>query len=98
MVKDKSLKSGNRFGARYGRRNRDLVAKIETEQRKAHKCPYCNMPKVERKAAGIWCCKKCGKVFASKAYTVGKVTIQEAVQESEVASTQEKEMVQNGTV
>lgn len=77
MVKEKSLKSGNKFGVRYGRRNRDKFAKIENEQRKLHKCPFCNMVKVKRVTTGIWFCRKCGVKFASKAYTIGKVKIKE---------------------
>lgn len=75
MAKDKKLKSGNRFGARYGRRNRDKFAAIEHEQRKLHKCPSCRDEKVKRISLGIWACKKCGITFASKAYTVDKVTV-----------------------
>ena len=77
MVKEKSLKSGNKFGVRYGRKNRDKFAKIENEQRKLHKCPYCSLVKVKRLATGIWLCKKCGAMFASKAYTVSKVSVKE---------------------
>jgi large subunit ribosomal protein L37Ae len=83
MVKEKSLKAGNKFGTRYGRRNRDKFTKLENEQRKLHKCPYCNMLKVKRLAAGIWFCKKCGAMFASKAYTVSKV---QGVKEEEQVS------------
>ena len=72
MVKEKILKSGNRFGVRYGRRNRDNYARIEQEQRRAHKCPYCNLMRVRRKSTGIWHCEKCNAVFASRAYTVAK--------------------------
>lgn len=75
MVKEKSLKSGNKFGVRYGRRNRDRFAKLENEQHKLHKCPACRNDKVKRVAVGIWSCKKCGVTFASKAYTVDKVAV-----------------------
>lgn len=85
MAKEKHLKSGNKFGVRYGRRNRERFAKIENEQRRLHKCPYCNMIKVKRLASGIWCCRKCGAMFASKAYTVGKFKIK---QEESPAKTQ----------
>ncbi len=77
MVKEKILKSGNKFGTRYGRRNRDRFAKIEHEQRKLHKCPSCHDDKVKRVSVGIWSCKKCGFTFTSKAYTVDKVLIKE---------------------
>ena len=83
-------KSGRRFGARYGRTNRDKFAKIEKEQRRLHTCPSCNMVKVERKAAGIWHCSKCGSTFANKAYTISKVTLQEEVQAAEIGSEQKE--------
>lgn len=75
MVKEKILKAGNRFGARYGRRNRDRFAKIEHEQRKLHMCPSCHADKVKRVSLGIWACKKCGLTFAGKAYTIDKVSV-----------------------
>lgn len=84
MVEDKSWKSGNKFGARYGRRNRERFAKVENEQRKEHKCPYCNAIKVSRLAAGIWQCARCNAKFTSKAYTVGKVVIKEEITEMSV--------------
>lgn len=77
MVKEKILRAGNRFGVRYGRKNRDLFAKIEHEQRKLHKCPACHAERVKRKAAGIWSCTKCGYTFAGKAYSVDKVLVKE---------------------
>ena len=49
-----------RFGARYGRTPRLRFGKIEQEQRKHHKCPYCMNVTVKRLSAGIWECKKCG--------------------------------------
>jgi large subunit ribosomal protein L37Ae len=61
-----------RYGTRYGRRNREKVALIEIEQKKKHKCPKCNFPKVSRLAVGIWKCSKCNAKFTSRAYTVSK--------------------------
>jgi len=66
----KSHKSTKRFGARYGRTVKHNFAKIETEQRKLHKCPYCSKESVKRVAVGIWFCKKCSSKFTGKAYTV----------------------------
>ncbi|MFT4297786.1 MAG: 50S ribosomal protein L37ae [Candidatus Woesearchaeota archaeon] len=77
MVKEKILKSGNKFGTRYGRRNRDRFAKIENEQRKLHKCPSCNAVQVKRICLGVWSCRKCGMTFASKAYTVDNIAIKQ---------------------
>jgi len=70
MAKEKSLKSGNRFGTRYGRRNRDRVAKLEQGHRRVQKSPFSNTKSVKRLSAGIWHCKKTGKTFASRAYEV----------------------------
>lgn len=70
-----------RFGPRYGRNLKEKFAKIESSQRKLHKCPYCNFVKVKRTSTGIWECKKCGAKFASKAYTVSKFpTVKKAVE------------------
>ena len=67
-----------RYGTRYGRRNREKVALIEVEQKKKHKCPHCNYPKVKRISVGIWQCEKCKAKFTSRAYTVGKTTSAES--------------------
>src|SRR3989338_5800090 len=61
-----------RFGARYGRTPRLRFGKIEQEQRKHHKCPYCMNVTVKRLSAGIWECKKCNAKFTGKAYTIKK--------------------------
>ena len=71
MAKKTSLTT-KRFGARYGRTVKEKVAKIEAQAKKSYKCPYCSAEKVKKKAAGIWECRKCEKVFASKSYTVDK--------------------------
>lgn len=75
MVLDKAVASGKRFGARYGRKVRHKFSRIEAEQRKAHKCPYCHEPKVTRIAVGIWTCKKCNSKFTGRAYTIPKKVI-----------------------
>lgn len=66
--------SGNvkRFGVRYGRKLKQIFGKIEEEQRKLHKCPFCHKVAVKRQAVGIWECRKCGKKFSGKAYTILK--------------------------
>ncbi|MBI4441092.1 50S ribosomal protein L37ae [Candidatus Woesearchaeota archaeon] len=69
MVKAKTgLTSAKRFGARYGRRVKELFENAEKEQRKLHKCPYCHAIKVKRTAVGIWGCQKCCAKFSGKAY------------------------------
>jgi len=66
----KGLGPVKRFGVRYGRTKHKL-AKIEIEQRKNHKCPYCARLKVSRISFGIWHCSKCDSKFTARAYTVG---------------------------
>jgi len=61
-----------RFGARYGRTVKKNFIKIEIEQRKLHKCPYCNKESVKRLALGIWFCRKCKAKFSGKAYTIAE--------------------------
>ena len=68
MAKSK-LGSAKRFGTRYGASNKHIFAKIEQQQRKKHKCPYCNYTSVKRQSKGIWYCTKCNTKFAGKAYT-----------------------------
>jgi len=64
----KKVKAAGRFGARYGKRVRAQIAKIEEKQRKKQKCPHCGKLGVKRLSKGIWHCKKCGKKFASDTY------------------------------
>ena len=73
MAEIEKIKSVKRFGARYGRSIKEAFAKVEQEQRKHHKCPYCNKPAVRRLAVGIWNCKKCGAKFTGKAYSVKEI-------------------------
>ncbi len=83
MAEARKLKSTNRFGARYGRTIKRNFAKIEYEQRKLHKCPYCNKVAVKRMAAGIWYCRKCDAKFTGKAYTIGKPILAKEEETSE---------------
>ena len=80
MKTEKKLGSVKRFGARYGRKLKLSFSKIETEQRKLHKCPYCAKVAVKRVALGIWQCRKCDVKFTGKAYSVTrKITTSEEV-------------------
>ena len=72
MKSEEKLGAVKRFGARYGTKTKLKFSKIETEQRKLHKCPYCNKVAVKRVSAGIWNCKKCDTKFTGKAYSVSK--------------------------
>ncbi len=75
MAEKNKLGSAKRFGARYGRTVKHRLAKIEKEQRKKHKCPYCMKEGVKRVFAGVWHCKKCDSKFTSRAYTVTKKSL-----------------------
>ncbi len=69
---EKGLGSVKRFGVRYGRTLELKLAKIEVEQKKLHKCPYCSKHKVSFVSYGIWQCSKCKSRFTARAYTVGE--------------------------
>lgn len=72
MVEIEKYKAVKRFGARYGRKLKERFGKIDMEQRKKQKCPYCSAVKVKRIAVGIWKCEKCNAKFTGKAYSVTK--------------------------
>ncbi len=109
MAKVEKLGSAKRFGARYGSKPKHKFAKIEKEQRKKHKCPYCNKIQVKRVAMGIWHCRKCNSKFTGKAYTIAKPIVFEEQQieekqadveeqqiEKQKAEKSEENLVQNG--
>lgn len=78
---EEKLGSVKRFGARYGRKPKLKFSKIEAEQRKLHKCPYCSKVAVKRIAAGIWNCRKCSAKFTGRAYSISKkITAKEAAE------------------
>ncbi len=66
------MSSAKRFGARYGRRTRQVFARHEANSRAKHKCPKCNKTNVRRVSMGIWQCRSqtCQAKIAGKAYTV----------------------------
>ena len=86
------LGSAKRFGARYGRKLKLKFSKIETEQRKLHKCPYCSKTAVKRVAMGIWSCRKCKAKFTGKAYSISRkiITKEGAIAEEEPAIIKEE--------
>lgn len=67
-TKLKKAKSAGRFGARYGKKIRDKLVKVEVKQRIKQTCPFCEKKGVKRISNGIWNCTKCGKKFASNTY------------------------------
>ena len=68
MPKLKKSKSAGRFGARYGKRPKAKLVKIEEKQRVKQKCLFCEKLGVKRLSKGIWQCNKCNKKFASGTY------------------------------
>lgn len=102
MAEIRKLRSAKRFGTRYGAITKRKFDKIEGEQRKLHKCPYCKFIRAKRAASGIWICGKCGAKFTGKAYTVGKPPkskekteaakeIEELEEDTKTEETEEKE-------
>jgi len=71
MSHTKLLGPAARFGPRYGKKIRELVAEIEKKYKnKRLKCPFCNNISVKRLSYGIWYCTHCGKKFTGKAYSI----------------------------
>lgn len=67
-TKSKKTKSAGRYGSRYGKKVRDKLVKVETNQRVKQTCPFCKKTGVKRTSKGIWECSKCDKRFASDTY------------------------------
>ena len=88
------LGSVKRFGARYGRKLKLKFSKIEAEQRKLHKCPYCSKISVKRVALGIWKCRKCNVKFAGKAYSITRKIIAKEAPAAEEELEVEKEAME----
>ncbi len=66
--KGHKTRSAGRFGVRYGRKTRKLVADIEERMRQGYKCPRCGIVAIRRTDTGIWNCKKCDYTFAGGTY------------------------------
>lgn len=95
MAKKTRLGSTNRYGARYGVKNKEKVASLEKQHRRRQKCPFCNYVKVKRLSAGIWQCEKCNAKFAGKSYSFvnpksSKEMVREDVEEPEDLEDQEE--------
>jgi len=67
-TKSKKTRASGRFGARYGKKAKDKLVKVEDKQRKKQRCPFCNRLGVKRLEKGVWECKKCKKKFASNTF------------------------------
>ncbi len=90
----KKVGSAGRFGVRYGRKQRKLVASIEAKMHESYKCAQCGLPQVGRIGTGMWQCGKCGYTFAGGAYvpvtSIG-VTVHRAVSKAaEIAGASEE--------
>ena len=97
MVELEKYGSVKKFGPRYGRTLKEKFGKIEKEQRKKHKCPYCSAIKVKRVSMGIWRCGRCKAKFTGKAYSITrKITFKEEDKIKEAEPQEEKEVPQNG--
>ena len=88
MAEKKDLGPAKRFGVRYGRTVKPRLAKVEREQKKKHKCPYCSKLGVKRVFIGVWYCKSCGAKFTSRAYTIAKKPL--TVKEEKVVELKEE--------
>ncbi len=66
--KGHKTRSAGRFGVRYGRKVRKLVANIEERMRQGYKCPKCGQMTIRRTDTGIWNCKKCDHTFTGGTY------------------------------
>lgn len=74
MSSTKKVKSAGRFGSRYGVGIRKRLLKVESDQKKAHGCPFCGLPRVKRQAPGIFHCNKCQATFSGGAYVPQTLT------------------------
>ena len=66
--KTKKIRAAGRFGSGYGTLVRKEFNKVEDLQRKKQESPFYKKAKAKRISAGIWKCKKTGKIFAGPAY------------------------------
>jgi large subunit ribosomal protein L37Ae len=67
-MKTRKVGASGRLGARYGKKVRANLMKVETLKSEERSCPRCTKKTVKRVAPGIWECKSCGHRFAGKAY------------------------------
>lgn len=67
--KGRKSRSAARFGPRYGRKSRKLVADMEEKTKALYDCPQCGRTKVRRTSSAIWSCTKCGYTFAGGTFT-----------------------------
>jgi large subunit ribosomal protein L37Ae len=66
--KGRKSRSAARFGCRYGRKSRKLVADLEEKSKAFYDCPQCGRNRVHRAGTAIWRCSKCGFGFVGGAF------------------------------
>jgi large subunit ribosomal protein L37Ae len=71
-AKKKKIKAAGKFGAGFGRNVRNRYNLIASLQKKSQPSPFYSKSKAKRIAAGIWKCKKTGRIFAGHAYYLGE--------------------------
>lgn len=67
-TKGRKSRSAARFGSRYGRKSRKIVADLEEKSKAAYDCPRCGRNRVKRTSTAIWSCRKCGYTFAGGSF------------------------------
>ena len=95
MVESKT-KAVKRFGARYGKKLKVKIAKVEAIQRGKHQCPYCHAWRVKRLSAGIWQCRKCNAKFTGKAYSIKKLIINDEEESKKKKKRMKKDAEEKG--
>jgi large subunit ribosomal protein L37Ae len=80
-TKGRKSRSAARFGPRYGRKSRKLVADMEEKTRALYDCPQCGRTKVSRESTAIWVCSKCGYTFAGGCF-IPETSLGRSVQRS----------------
>jgi ribosomal protein L37AE/L43A len=68
----KKISAAGKFRTGYGISLRQEYNKVESLQRKTQPSPFHPKGKAVRISAGIWKCKKTGKIFAGPAYSLLK--------------------------
>ena len=68
MGRTKKAGIAGKFGPRYGKSTKDKFREVQRASKARHVCPECLKPGLNRKASGIWECRKCGLRMAGKAY------------------------------
>lgn len=66
--KTKKIKAAGKFSSSGGVNVRNKYNSVEDLQRKSQPSPFHPTGKAKRIAAGIWQCKKTGKIFAGHSY------------------------------